>query len=317
MPTDTPVPPTPTDVPPTPTDTSVPPTPTDTPVPPAPKPTPDVALETGTVATVNSGGWTTVLLSRSYDAMVVVASANYDRAEVPGTLRIRNAAGNSFEVRVASTNGSAVDGVGVHYVVVEEGVYTVADHGVKMEAHRFASTRTDSARDWSGQGRSYSNSYARPVVVGQVMTYNDPAFSTFWARGANRLQPPSGQVLYVGKHVGEDRDTTRLDEEIGYIVIEAGSGTIGDMAYTAELGNDKIRGVGNSPPYGYSLNGLSSPSVAIISQAAMKDSNGGWAILYGASPLSSTRLGLAIDEDQAKDKERKHSGEHVAYIVFD
>lgn len=72
----------------------------------------------------------------------------------------------------------------VHFVVVEAGVYTEGVHGVTMEAVKYTSTTTDRAGDgnihWIGETRSYSNAYVSPVVFGQVMTANDPNFSTFW-----------------------------------------------------------------------------------------------------------------------------------------
>ena len=71
----------------------------------------------------------------------------------------------------------------VFYTVVEEGVYTQAEHGVTMEAVKFTSTLTDSDSSWVGQQRIYLNTYTSPVVVGQVMTTNDALFSVFWARG--------------------------------------------------------------------------------------------------------------------------------------
>jgi hypothetical protein len=49
----------------------------------------------------------------------------------------------------------------------------------------------------------------------------------------------------------------------------------------------------------------------------MDDKSGGWAILYGSNPVTSNSLNLAVDEDQAKDSERSHTTEQVAYIVFD
>ena len=95
-----------------------------------------------------------------------------------------------------------------------------------MEAVRYTSTVTDHDSGWAGQTRSYLNSYTSPVVLGQVMTYNDTNFSAFWSRGNDPLSPPSASLLYVGKHVGEDPNLVRADETIGYIVIESGSGTI-------------------------------------------------------------------------------------------
>ena len=71
-----------------------------------------------------------------------------------------------------------MSGISVHYLVVEAGVYA------NMEAVRFESTVTDWAGSWIGASRDYANAsgYASPVVVGQVMSANNDAFSVFWAR---------------------------------------------------------------------------------------------------------------------------------------
>ena len=225
---------------------------------------------------------------------------------------------SSFRIRVDRADGltGEVDPVSVQYMVVEQGVYTEAEDGVKMEAVKFASTVTAENNSWVGESRSYANTYDNPVVLGQVMSCNDSDWSVFWSRGSGRTAPPSSDALYIGKHVGEDADTTRADETIGYIVIEAGSGTVGGVGYVAGLGADMVKGMDNSPPDSYSLAGLASASSAVVSQAAMDGSDGGWAVLYGDTPVTSGGLSLAIDEDQLSDTERGHTTEQVAYIVF-
>jgi hypothetical protein len=202
-------------------------------------------------------------------------------------------------------------------MVVEQGVYTKAEHGVKMEAVKFSSTVTDENNSWVGQSMPYSNSYANPVVLGQVMTYNDPGFSTFWSCGSSSMYPPDSSNFKVGKTISEDPDNEREDETIGYIVIEAGSGDIEGLQYAAALGGDTVQGVDNTPPYNYAPGALFTPKVAIASVAAMDGTNGGWAILYGANPVTSGKLNLAIDEDQSADSERAHTSEQVGYIVFE
>jgi hypothetical protein len=275
-------------------------------------------LQTGVVPAVSSTGWTTVSLAHAYESMVVIASANYDANQAPTIVRVRANGPSAFDVRVDRADNSIapLSGVPVHYAVVEEGLYTMANHGVKMEAVRFLSTTTDHDGSWQGENRPYLNTYTNPVVLGQVLSANDPAWSTFWARGTSAANPPNG-VLYLGKHVGEDSDTTRGDELIGYIVIEAGTGLIEGQRYSAALGADTVLGVTNSPPYSYSLSGLSSASVAIVSAAGMDGANGGWPILYGPNPLSTSTLRLAFDEDMIGDSERGHISEQVAYIVFE
>jgi hypothetical protein len=275
-------------------------------------------MEYGVVSGVSNTGWTAVALGRTYTSMVVVATPNYTNTNPPLAVRVRNAAGSGFEVRVdrADTGTAAVTPVAVHYLVVEEGVYTAAVHGVTMEARRFSSTVTDRRASWVGQMRSYGNTYTAPVVIGQVMTYNDPRFSVFWSRGSQTASPPSATSLRVGKHVGEDSVTTRANETIGYVVWDAGSGALPGLRYTAALGADTISGTGNAPPYAYGIGGVPTPLAAVASQAGMDGSDGSWAVLYGASPVAPTALRLAVEEDNVGDAERNHTSEQVGYVVF-
>ena len=280
-------------------------------------------LEKGVVQDVSNGDWTTVTLTRYYTSMVVVCTPNYDSTSPPVIVRVDEAEGDSFQVRVDRTDGAntLIEGVTIHYMVVEQGVYTEADHGVKMEAVKFLSTITDENNSWVGQSMPYSNSYTNPVILGQVMTYNDSRFSTFWSCGSSRTDPPNSSNLKVGKTALEDPvddpDNIRVDEVIGYIVIEAGSGDIEGVEYAAALGNNSVRGVDDAPPYNYTLNALFTPEVAIASQSAMDGGDGGWAVLYGDNPVTTGMLNLVIDEDQSGDSERAHTTEQVGYVVFE
>ena len=57
--------------------------------------------------------------------------------------------------------------------------------------------------------------------------------------------------------------------------------------------------------------------MGIATQAIVHGTDGGWAVLYGPTPLSPTSMQLAIDEDQIKDSERRHTDERVAVLVFE
>ncbi len=280
-------------------------------------PAPGLVFENGTVSGVGSS-WQTVTLTNTYTSPVVVCGTGIsDSNATPAVVRVRNAAGSSFDVMVQNPSGTALSGHTVHYVVVEEGVYTTAEHGVKMEAVKATSTLTAENNSWAMESRSYQNAYSNPVIVGQVMSYNDADWSVFWANGASRNAPPSASDFNAGKHVGEDPDTTRANETIGYIVIEQGSGTMNSVPYTAALGSDIVRGPDNtSSGYTYNFSSVGTVSSAVVGAAAMDGGNGGWPVMYGSNPLTGTSITLAYDEDQLNDSERKHGTEQVAYIVF-
>jgi hypothetical protein len=285
-----------------------------------PQPT-ALKFETGTVSQVTNQ-WQTVTLQNAYASMVVVATLvmpNNTGASL--VTRIQNASGNSFQIKV-QVAGNATGSAGpvtVHYMVAEEGTYTIAQHGVKFEAKKFLSVKTSRSVSWQYEARSYAQTYTNPVVLGQVMTYNDPNWSAFWAcKNGSRATPPSATSLSAGKHIGEDKNnTTRANETIGYMVFETGGGTISGKKYYAAVGADNVSGVSNNATgYSYTLNGFASVSQAIVSSAAMDGSEGAFAVLATATPLTTTALKTWACEDQITDLERSHTTEQHAYIVF-
>ncbi|WP_372682406.1 GDSL-type esterase/lipase family protein [Desulfosarcina sp.] len=278
-----------------------------------------LVCETGTRNNVDEN-WVTVNLDSAFTSPIVIASPNYDDADPPIVVRIRNSGPTGFEMRAVNVNDTAADiaGIDVYYLVVEEGVYTQAEHGITMEARRYPSTVTDFTGSWLGQSQSYLNSYTNPVVLGQVMTENDAGFSVFWCRGVDRQQAPTASTLFTGKHVGEDGDTTRADETIGLVVVEAGTYGSFDpngLQIAAGVGPAAVSGVADAPPYTYSISGISDVAGAVVSQAGMRGGDGSWALLYGANPLSDTAIDLAVDEDQLLDPEQTHVPEQVAYLL--
>jgi len=275
---------------------------------------PQAQLEWGTV----SVGATpvTVTLAQTYVSPVVIASIGYDANTTPVVTRISNVTAASFDARLQSPSGGAVATEEISYLVVEEGVWTI--DGFAIEAWTYTSTVTDENGTWTGEAQSYGQSYTNPVVLGQVMSENDADWSVFWNQGSSRTNPPSAAALRTGKTVCEDPDTTRVDETVGVVVIEAGHGTLGGVEIEAALGADTVRGVTNSPPYTYSFQTAfaTAPSVALVTMAGVDGGNGGWAYTYGSAPTTASTLALVIDEDQVGDSERSHTSEQVGYVVF-
>jgi hypothetical protein len=274
-----------------------------------------------TVNSVNNSTWTVVNLGKTYTSPVIVATPIYSSSTQPPVVtRIRNVGSDSFELKLDRADGllTAVT-MNVAVVAVNEGVYTIPEQGVKMEAVKFNSTVTASGTgSWVAEARTYRNTYTAPVVVGQVMSYNDARWSAFWSMGSTAANPVSATSLRVGKHVGLDPVKTRAAETIGYIVIESGTGRIDGVRYQAKIGTDIVRCFGNSAaPYQYPLSGFSTVSTAAVSQTGMDGTEGSWAVLSSATPLTTTALKLHVAEDAFVNKLRTHTTEQVAFIVFE
>lgn len=267
------------------------------------------------------GAWTTVNFDNNYTMPVAVCTYNLgSKNNNEAVVRMRNVGSSSMEIKLQRPKqGADVSSGDVYCIVMEEGNRTIS--GIKVEAHRVDSNKTNTTSDWSSSKMvdvNYSNSYVHPVVLGQVMTYHDPNWSVFWCSNGNRLNPPDSSHLYVGKHIGEE-PLKYPDETLGFIIGAPHEGIINNIYYYLGRGSNSIKGVGDSPPYSYSFSSLAHKNYlyGVATQNGENGSQGGWAVLYGAPPVSD-KIDLAIDEETvAGDTMRVHTNEEVAYWVFD
>lgn len=280
-------------------------------------------LEVKHIGSVGAG-WKTISLKNNYANTVVICTYHLpNKNSKPATTRIRNITANSFDVRIQKfQNNNNVSASDVHCLIADEGAYTIG--GLKFEARTVLSNRTsgENAQGWETDTTEdvtsqLTQSYSAPIVLGQVMSFNNTKASVFWSNNCtNRSTPPftGNSRLCVGKHIGQINDS-RNAETLGVIVAETGSGTQNGIKYALRLGPSTIQGVGNSPAYNYTVSG--NFDTGIVSQSGQNGSQGGWAVLYGNNPLPSNIIRLAIDEETiAGNKNRKHTDEQVAYWVF-
>lgn len=275
---------------------------------------------------VNVGAaWQTIELENTYTEAVPVCTYNLPSASAPpATTRIRGVTPTSFDVRLQQfENSSVVTASDVHCVIADVGAHNSG--GLKYEARKVLSTSTSGlAVGWEANAEDVTSAitqtYTNPHVVGQVMSFNDVNASVFWnfdceTRGNGAFFSGQADGICVGKHIGQINGT-RASETLGYIVIDAGSGTVNDITFAAAVGPDTGAGVGNNPPFSYSVSG--DFDIGILASAGEDGGQGGWSILFGSDPLPSGQINWAIDEETvAGDTSRTHTSENVGYWVFD
>ncbi|MEM9316758.1 MAG: hypothetical protein AAGA95_19280, partial [Pseudomonadota bacterium] len=288
-------------------------------------------LETLKVEDVGTA-FITVPLRRSYDDPIVVCTGNLnsDRAAAgndrEAVVRIRNASSNSFQVRIQRPGFLTAEARDVYCLVAEEGVHDLSSGGGPVFEARKVNGNTTNGRfvddmdptmSVSVLGTTVTEDYDNPVVIGQVMTFNEPEYSSFWATNCSDAgAPPSSTGICVSKHVGKSPlGTTRADETLGFIVAETDndnrvSGVFNGRPWAIGLTSDSIEGVDDSPPYVFNP-GIGIGSGAFV-QAAEDGGDGGFAVLFGSSPFSGG-MNLAIDEDTVNSSNRSHTTENVAY----
>jgi hypothetical protein len=153
------------------------------------------------------------------------------------------------------------------------------------------------------------------------MTYNDTGFSAFWSKGDNVDTPPSTGVFFAGKHVGKDPQTSRNNEEIGYVVIERGHGSAYGIEFEAGVTAPSAKGWiqdTDGYPHQYDVPFSSPPEVAVVSMATMHGVQGAWAALAGSPSDNAAYIAVTVDEDLlgGDSYERSHYPESIAYCSF-
>ena len=258
--------------------------------------------------------WTRLNFWNDYTNPVIVAVNNLNSsADNEVVVRISNVTETYCDIKLQNPDNDPVTAANVYIIIIEEGAYSLID-GRKLEAYKYEESQTFENGNWgTGTQQTYTNTYTNPVVLGQVMSENDTDWSVFFADDGSRQNPPDSSNLYTCKQVGKDADVTRNPEIVGYIVIEQGSGSIGSVNYACALGADTVAGVDDSPPYTYALGGTY--SVGVATQCNEDGGDGGWGVLYGANPISTT-IGLAVEEDTTDGSNRAHTTEQVSYWVF-
>jgi hypothetical protein len=292
--------------------------------------------EVGTVSDVDES-WDTVTFDSDFNTTpVVVCTPQLAHTALPVVTRVKDVTTSSFKVRLQNPSASYPDtdvqSEVVHYLAMEEGTWILPD-AREIEAGTVESDDTNYSGSWgtaSMESYSYDSVHMyNPVVLGQVMTYNDSDWSVFWARASSAAgDPPTVTACLVGKHVGEDTDQDREDETLGVVVVEECC-VVYDVPEDEEwymgasdVGADSVQGVGNNPPYTYTCCGgqeawlLANPTVCILSTAGMNGGDGCWPVLYGSDPFDGCDFDLAVDEDQISDSERLHCTEQVAFAAW-
>ena len=260
--------------------------------------------------------WKTLSLSNAYTNPVVACTYNLPSStHNEGSVRVQQI-GSTIQVKVQRPLNNPVTASDVYCTISEEGSYTLP---IKYEAHTVSSSQTNKKNEWSiarteNVTASKVQNYTQPVIIGQVMSYNNPNYVTFWSSNCTRTNSATNAAICVGKHTGETTITAPTTETLGYFIAEEAEYTLANSYVKIELGVDTVKGVLSSPPYSYSL--PRSYSFATATLSAIDGGDGGWAVLYGASPVSSS-INLAIDEDTIGDIDRNHTTEQVAYWVME
>ncbi len=246
--------------------------------------------------------WKTVMFNQSFIDPVVVCKPLSLQDSDPAVVRIRNVGSNGFEIRVQEWDyldeAHASESVG--FIAMERGSYTLAD-GTMVEAGRF---ETDSAKKF--EVVTFDQPFRMsPVVITGVTTLNEADAVTTRLRNITstgfdfRMQE---QELNAQKHAAET---------ICYIAWEPSAGVIDDLTFEVDRTLDIVTEEFYTIQYTQAF--LIIPTFI----ADMQTSDDQDAANLRWKNKDSYGIDIKADEGQSRNREMKHRGEVVGYMVFE
>lgn len=265
-----------------------------------------------------SGGWVDVTFSSAFGSVPAVFTFPTDANVDPATTRIRNVTTTGFQILLVEPQGSdgSTNAMTVDFFAAELGLYTFPG-GVRMEVGVLSTANQQGASvsPVSWDNVSFSQVFSNPSVLSQIQTTNSQPgldagiVSEPWLEVA--VQDLTSTSMDIALERSETSSGLLVAESLAYLVMASSSEasfsgvTIKALAASGVLGVDNACRTVNFP------SSFSSIPLAVASQNSRNGNNGGW---VRRCSLSSSAVGLQIDEDMAVDTERSHIAENVGVL---
>ena len=252
----------------------------------------------------------TISLDRVYDNPVVFAQSPSYVGSDPVSVRVTDVQADQFNIFLTETsnqNGVHNANETVTYVVLEAGQYELVD-GTKLEVGIVDTSATVGNRVGNTWERvTFETDFdSAPVVLSQIQTQS--------VGGAPFLNTRQGGVstdFFVALEQEELIDTPHVTESVGYLAIDAATGSWNGFQYEATTTGPVVTANFYDLTYTNAFNNIPSLLTSITTYRGEDSSN-----LRLANP-SATGVQVKVKEDTTFDEEVAHnSAESVAYLAI-
>ncbi len=270
-----------------------------------------------------------ITFQQPFDVTPIVVALSDQTGNQSAAIRITNVTTTGFDELIIEPD--AWDGTHiaqqVHYIAVEPGRHVLPD-GRIIEAGFVTTSAVQHGAGVSGTTSWFNVSFSAPLptipsVVSQIQTANSETRTVASQSSRPFITATQNSVGLTGFQVALERSEAQNGpapsaETIGWIAFPAGlSGTFpsvggSTITWSAVNTGTNIAGWDN----GCFTNGFgqtSSSRIAVAKKITRIGGDGGW---LRRCSLSSTTIGLTVDEDTSRDSERGHINEQASIITF-
>ena len=290
-------------------------------------------MEANTVTiqdTYANPNFTTVTLQRTYEEPPLIFALATKQGSDPSAVKITNRTNNSFDVVHAEP--SPEDGphvaMDISYFAIERGSHVLAD-GTHIYAGEII-TRKVRRSNASGEDKGWETIVfpkafgSQPMVLAEIQTMNneinsvptDP--SEPWLTAAVRSVGVNGFQLTMDRSEVLTAEPVAVEETVAFLVMDVKAGTFSDInntliGFESIYSDDTIRGWDNGC-YTTSFTQLfNNTPLVVATKDTLDGGDGGW---LRRCSLSSSEVGLTVDEDRYQDSERAHTTERAGILAF-
>lgn len=272
-----------------------------------------VVGETGRVSltdTIDSGVTASVSFSKTYTNPVVVAMINTRNGGQTVGCRVKDLTASGCTLFVEEPDNQGHNGETVSYLVMEAGSHTTPE-GVHIEAgvHTTATVRVSGGSTTAGETVSFGSAFgATPAVLATLNTY---ANSAYMGTQVNSVGTSSFKTSQEAMETGIAGTT----EDIGWVAIETGSGTLNGSTYEVGRGADGSNDGDDNTPHTITFSqSYGSTPDAVCHGQTMNGADG--FLTRGAGTYNTTTQDLYATEDQVTNTERGHADETFGWFVI-
>lgn len=278
----------------------------------------------GTIAPTT---WTSVSFPNPFNDIPLVFALPTDQGSAPAALRIRDVTNNGFDIAAFQPTGAG----GIHpemevdYVAIIPGDHTLPNGDI------FEAGSIQTNRYLAGTGGSTGTvniNFNASFSGGAAMLLGIQSHNNELALDPNSISAP--WMVTATTNITSSLATVAIDraeaisgsisanEQIAYFAVRDGSNDTldtndgGTVDYEMFVTPDNILGWSNGC-YNNSYTDTYASPYAVATQSSRDGGNGGW---VRRCNLESGRIGLTVDEDQARDSERSHTTEEASVFVF-
>lgn len=275
-------------------------------------------------ASGGSPSFTSISFQQAFNFVpVVVVVPTTDNAG-PDSVRIRSITTTGFEVAVVYPDGAGGTNAGmdVHYIAMEPGFYSLGSGNLIAGRVSTGSQQGKNVPGNSWTNISFGSAFSQaPAVLTSVQTTNNENPMDLATPSRPWLQVATRNVSAGGMDIALERGETSTgtvssNEEIGYIAFspavddsfsDNGGNTI---RYQTVRSADSVTHTCTNVTFNSAFASL---PVAVASQNSRDGGDGGWS---KRCSISSSDLGVLIEEDTAVDNDGNHTDEIVGVAAF-